>query len=96
MPALSVETIVKVLDPAARVNAFEKLPLSLTVTDTAALLLCLMVTVHGLDVTSLVVPDTVQDVLFVTRPLAGVVTDSVGATVSILNVTDFCAAALPS
>ena len=59
-PALSVATTVIVLVPAAKVNALLKVPSSFTVTASALPLLSLMVTVHGLDVTSLVLPATVQ------------------------------------
>lgn len=73
LPALSVATTVIVLEPAASVRALLNVPSAFTVTASAAPLFSLMVTVHGLDVTSFVVPDTVQAALFVIRPFAGLV-----------------------
>lgn len=96
LPALSVDTMVIVFAPLASVSTLLKVPSALTVTAAALPLLSLTVTVHGLDVASLVVPDTVQDALFVIRLLVGLVTDRVGGTVSTLKVTDFWVAALPS
>lgn len=55
-PAESLATIVIVLLPAASVRALEKLPSDPTVTASALPLLSLIVTVTGLEVTSLVIP----------------------------------------
>lgn len=96
LPALSVATTVIVLLPAASVNALLNDPSAPTGTASAVPLLSLTVTVTGLEVISLVVPVTVQAALLVIRPLTGAVTLRVGGTVSILNVTLFCVAALPS
>ena len=89
LPAESVATTVIVLLPDANVRALLKDPSEPTVTASADPLLSLTVTVTGLDVMSLVVPDTVQAALLVIRPLTGAVTLNVGGTVSILKVTDF-------
>ena len=95
-PALSVDTITIVFVPCVSVSALLNVPSALTVTFSAVPLFSLTVTLQGLDVTSFVVPDTVQDALFVTRLSAGLETDNTGATVSTLNVTDFCVAILSS
>ena len=91
LPALSFATIVIVFEPADNVTVVLNAPLLPTVTA-----LPLTVTVTGEDVASLVVPDTVIVFLFVTYPSDGELMLRVGGTVSILNVTDFCVAALPS
>ena len=91
LPALSFATILIVFDHADNVTVVLNAPLLPTVTDAP-----LTVTVTGDEVASLVVPDTVIVLLLVTYPSDGEVTLSVGGTVSILNVTDFCVAALPS
>jgi hypothetical protein len=96
LPALSVATMVIVFEPVASVSALLKEPSEPTVTLAAVPLFSLTVTVTGLDVTSLVVPFTVSEELFVTRPFVGLDTDNVGGVVSILNVTLFCVAAFPS
>ena len=96
LPALSVATIVIVLVPSASVNVLLKDPSEATVTLSAEPELRLMVSVTGLEVASFVLPVTVHVLLFVTYPSTGAVIFSVGGTVSILNVTLFCVAALPS
>lgn len=90
-PALSFAMTVIVLFPDVNVTSVLNVPLLPTVTA-----LPLTVTVTGEDVASLVVPDTVIVFLFVTYPSDGELMLRVGGTVSILNVTDFCEAALPS
>ena len=91
LPALSFATIVIVFEPADNVTVVLNAPLLPTVTGVP-----LIITVTGDDVASLVVPATVIVLLLVTYPSDGEATLNVGGTVSILNVTDFCVAALPS
>ena len=94
LPAESFATTVMV--PVTSVSALLKVPSDPTVTVSAVPLFSLTVTVTGLEVASLVVPVTVTAVLLVTSLSAGAVIESVGGTVSILNVTVFCVAAFPS
>ena len=91
LPALSFATIVIVFEPADNVTVVLNAPFLSTVTGVP-----LIITVTGDDVASLVVPATVIVLLLVTYPSDGEATLNVGGTVSILNVTDFCVAALPS
>jgi hypothetical protein len=96
LPAESFATTVMVFVPVTSVSALLKVPSDPTVTVSAVPLFSLTVTVTGLEVASLVVPVTVTAVLLVTSLSAGAVIESVGGTVSILNVTVFCVAAFPS
>lgn len=96
LPALSVATTVIVFVPFARVRSLVNEPSLPTVTDSAVPLLSLIVTLTGLEVTSFVVPLTVQADLFVISLSAGLERVSVGGTVSTLNVVEFVAAAFPS
>lgn len=89
LPALSVDTTAIVFVPWANVRTLLKDPSSPTVTCSAAPLLSLTVTLHGLDVISFVVPATVQEALFVIRPSTGEEIDNTGGTVSTLNTTVF-------
>ena len=90
-PAESVATIVIVFSPSDNVICVVQLPFFCTVTGVS-----LTFNITGLDVASLVVPDTVRFLLFVTRFSDGLVTFNVGGTVSILIDIDFCVAAFPS
>lgn len=96
LPALSVATTVIVFVPFASVRSLLNVPLDATVTASAVPELSLIVTLTGLDVTSFVVPLTVQADLFVISLSAGLERVSVGGTVSTLNVVEFVAAAFPS
>ena len=89
LPAESFATTVMVFVPVTSVSALLKVPSDPTVTVSAVPLFSLTVTVTGLEVASLVVPVTVTAVLLVTSLSAGAVIESVGGTVSILNVTVF-------
>lgn len=71
LPALSVATTVIVFVPFARVRSLVNEPSLPTVTDSAVPLLSLIVTLTGLEVTSFVVPLTVQADLFVISLSAG-------------------------
>ena len=90
-PALSVATIVIVLEPSTRLTVVENVPSAWTV---AVVPLTFRDT--GLEVMSLVLPVTGQAVFLVTSLSVGAVTFRVGGTVSILNVTLLCVAALSS
>ena len=84
-PALSFATTIIVFVPDVRVSVLLKLPSFPTETVSAVPELSLTVTVTGLDVTSFVVPFTVQDATFVTSLSAGLESVNVGGTVSTLN-----------
>ena len=91
LPALSLAMIVMVLEPSFSVTSLENVPSVLTVTAVP-----LTVTVTGLDVTSSVLPVTVTVDLLVISPSVGAVIDSVGGTVSSLNVDVLASDVLPS
>ena len=91
LPALSFAMIVIVLEPLTSATSLENVPSALTVT-----VVPLIVTITGLDVTSSVLPVTVTVVLLVISLSAGSVIDSVGGTVSTVNVDVLAADVLPS
>ena len=93
-PSLAVTTMV--FCPSANVIALEKDPSVPTVTLPTLAPFNVMVTDTGLDVASLVFPDTVAADLFVMAPVVGDDTVSVGGTVSTVNDAVTAVAALPS
>ena len=91
LPALSFAMIVIVLEPLTSVTSLENVPSALTVT-----VVPLIVTITGLDVTSSVLPVTVTVDLLVISLSVGAVIDSVGGTVSTVNVDVLAADVFPS
>ena len=91
LPALSLAMIVMVLEPSFSVTSLENVPSVLTVTAVP-----LTVTVTGLDVTSSVLPVTVIVDLLVISLSVGAVIDSVGGTVSSVNVDVLATDVFPS